>query len=153
MSMTPTEIYGFVDRKLRSRWTMREKAEAEVRRAMEEVNRSRNTIGGVPGGRGGRKSDPTQKAALILAAAEKKRDEALKWEEVFKKLDTMFPEKSNEGFIAGLIYGNGMTQQEVCRFCKISRQTVRRRIDQYVNYAALVAAGYGLIPRADEKEV
>lgn len=153
MGMTPQEIYGYVDRKLRDRWTMREKAEAAVRRAIEDANRSRSTIGGVPGGKGGRKSNPTQKAALILAAAEKQRDDALKWEEVFRKLDTMFPEKSNEGFIAGLIYGNGMSQQDVCRFCKISRQTVRRRIDRYVNYAALVAAGYGLIPKSEKEEV
>lgn len=150
--MTPTEIYGYVDRKLRNRWTMVQQAEKAVQRALEEVNKSGGMPGGVTGGKGRRISNPTQKAALILAAAEKKRDEALKWMEVFRRLDAMFPEKSSEGFIASMIYGNGMTQQEVCKFCKISRQTVRRRLDRYVNYCGMVAASYGLIPQAEEKD-
>ena len=148
--MTPTETYGFIEKKLRNRWTMKERAEAAVARAVEAAGKRRSAMDGTPGGRGGRKSDPNQKAAIILAEAERQRDEALKWEEVFRKVDRMFPEKSSEGFIASLIYWNGMTQQEVCRFCKISRQTVRRRIDRYVNYTALVAAGYRLIPMDDE---
>ena len=82
----------------------------------------------------------------MLAMAEKQRDDALKWLEVFKKLDAVFPERStNEGFVASLIYGNGMSQQDVCRFCNCARQTVRRRQDRYVNYCAMIASSYGLI--------
>lgn len=145
MAMTPEEIYKLCDSKLRSRRTMLAKAEAMVRKAMDAVGVT-SSPGGGTGGKGSRKSDKTQKAAIMLAMAEKQRDDALKWLEVFKKLDSVFPERStNEGFVASLIYGNGMSQQDVCRFCNCARQTVRRRQDRYVNYCAMIASSYGLI--------
>lgn len=145
MAMTPEEIYKLCDSKLRSRRTMLAKAEAMVRKAMDAVGVT-SSSGGGNGGKGSRKSDKTQKAAIMLAMAEKQRDDALKWLEVFKKLDAVFPERStNEGFVASLIYGNGMSQQDVCRFCNCARQTVRRRQDRYVNYCAMIASSYGLI--------
>ena len=152
MAMTPEEIYKLCDSKLRSRRTMLAKAEAMVRKAMDAVGSTSSPAGGTGGGKGSRKSDRTQKAAIMLAMAEKQRDDALKWLEVFKKLDSVFPERStNEGFVASLIYGNGMSQQDVCRFCNCARQTVRRRQDRYVNYCAMIASSYGLIMK-DEPE-
>lgn len=152
MAMTPEEIYKLCDSKLRSRRTMLAKAEAMVRKAMDAVGSTSSPTGGTGGGKGSRKSDRTQKAAIMLAMAEKQRDDALKWLEVFKKLDSVFPERStNEGFVASLIYGNGMSQQDVCRFCNCARQTVRRRQDRYVNYCAMIASSYGLIMK-DEPE-
>lgn len=146
MAMTPEEIYKLCDSKLRSRRTMMAKAEAMVQKAMDMVGVTSSPSGGTGGGKGSRKSDKTQKAAIMLAMAEKQRDDALKWLEVFKKLDAVFPERStNEGFVASLIYGNGMSQQDVCRFCNCARQTVRRRQDRYVNYCAMIASSYGLI--------
>lgn len=146
MAMTPEEIYKLCDSKLRSRRTMLAKAEAMVRKAMDAVGVTSSPGGGTGGSKGSRKSDKTQKAAIMLAMAEKQRDDALKWLEVFKKLDAVFPERStNEGFVASLIYGNGMSQQDVCRFCNCARQTVRRRQDRYVNYCAMIASSYGLI--------
>lgn len=152
MAMTPEEIYKLCDRKLRSRRTMLARAEAAVRKAMDAVGVTSSPMGGTGGGKGSRKSDKTQKAAILLAMAEKQRDDALKWLEVFKKLDTVFPERSNEGFVASLIYGNGMSQQDVCRFCNCARQTVRRKQDRYVNYCAIIASSYGLINRDTETE-
>lgn len=152
MAMTPEEIYKLCDSKLRSRRTMLAKAEAMVQKAMDQVGVTSSPSGGTGGGKGSRKSDKTQKAAILLAMAEKQRDDALKWLEVFKKLDAVFPERStNEGFVASLIYGNGMSQQDVCRFCNCARQTVRRRQDRYVNYCAMIASSYGLIMK-DEPE-
>lgn len=154
MAMSPEEIYRLCDRKLRERRTMLAKAEAAVQRAMDAAGSISSPGGTVNGsGRGGRKSDCTQKAAILLATATRQRDEALKWLEVFRKLDDVFPEKTtNEGFVASLIYGNGMTQQDVCRFCNCARQTVRRRQDRYVNYCAMIASSYGLIME-DERRV
>ena len=151
MAMSPEEIYRLCDRKLRMRQTMLAKAEAAVRKAMDAVGATSSPSGG-SGGKTRAKSDKTQKAAIMLATAEQQRDEALKWLEVFKKLDTVFPEKTtNEGFVASLIYGNGMSQQDVCRFCNCARQTVRRRQDRYVNYCAMIASSYGLIIEVDKK--
>ena len=152
MAMTPEEIYRLCDSKLRSRRTMLAKAEAMVQRAIDAVGVTSSPSGGAGGGKGSRKSDKTGKAAVMLAMATKQRDDALKWLEVFKKLDSVFPERStNEGFVASLIYGNGMSQQDVCRFCNCARQTVRRRQDRYVNYCAMIASSYGLIMK-DEPE-
>ena len=122
------------------------KAEAMVQKAMDSVGVTSSPSGGVGGSKGSRKSDKTGKAAVMLAMANKQLDDARKWLEVFKKLDAVFPERStNEGFVASLIYGNGMSQQDVCRFCNCARQTVRRRQDRYVNYCAMLASSYGLI--------
>lgn len=152
MAMSPEEIYRLCDTKLRQRRTMLAKAEAAVRRAMDAAGSIASPSGsGRGGGRGGRKSDRTQKAAILLAAATQQRDEALKWLEVFRRLDSVFPEKTtNEGFVASLIYGNGMSQQDVCRFCHCARQTVRRRQDRYVNYCAMIASSYGLIMEVED---
>ena len=153
-AMTPEDIYKLCDSKLRSRRTMLAKAEAMVRKAMDAVNATSSPSGGVGGGKGSRKSDKTGKAAVMLAMATKQRDDALKWLEVFKKLDAVFPERStNEGFVASLIYGNGMSQQDVCRFCNCSRQTVRRRQDRYVNYCAMIASSYNLIIKNDDNYI
>lgn len=152
MAMSPEEIYRLCDSKLRQRGTMLARADAAVRRAMEAAGAS-SSPGVSAAGKGGRKSDRTQKAAILLATATHQRDEALKWLEVFRKLDSVFPEKTtNEGFIASLIYGNGMSQQDVCRFCHCARQTVRRRQDRYVNYCAMIASSYGLIMEVDGDE-
>ena len=146
MAISPEEIYRICDSKLRQRRTMLAKAEAAVRRAMEAAGSISAPGMSSTGARGSRRSDRTQKAAILLASAEKQREDALKWGEVFKKLDAVFPEKTtNEGFMASLIYGNGMSQQDVCRFCNCTRQTVRRRLDRYVNYCAMIASSYGLI--------
>lgn len=151
MALSPDEIYKLCDRKLRQRRTMLEKAEAAVRKAMDTVRAGSSVTASAGGGKGGRKSDRTGRAAVILAMAERQREDALKWLEVFKKLDEVFPERStNEGFVASLIYGNGMSQQDVCRFCNCSRQSVRRRQDRYVNYCAILASNYGLIIEEDE---
>lgn len=153
MAMTPEEIYKLCDRKLRNRRTMLTKAEAMVRKAMDQVGITSSPAGGgTGGGKGSRKSDKTQKAAILLAMAEKQRDDALKWMEVFKKLDAVFPERTSEGFVASLIYGNGMSQQDVCRFCGCARQTVRRKQDRYINYCAIIASRYGLIIQDDETD-
>ena len=153
MTMTPEDVYQLCDRKLRARRTMLQKAEAAVRRAMEAAGSISSPGAGTGGGKTNRTSDRTQRAALLLAAAETQRDEALKWEAVFKKLDAVFPEKTtNEGFVASLIYGNGMSQQDVCRFCNCARQTVRRRQDRYVTYCALIASRYGLIDLIEDEK-
>lgn len=153
MALSPEEIYKICDSRLRSRQTMLARAEAAVRKAMDAASATSAPAGAAGGGKGGRKSDRTQKAAIMLAMATKQRDEALKWLEVFKRLDSVFPEKTtNEGFVASLIYGNGMSQQDVCRFCNCSRQTVRRRQDRYVNYCAMIASQYGLIMEVGEDE-
>lgn len=145
MAMNPDEIYQIVDRKLRDRNRIIAMADAALERAMEYATGGSTPVIG-SGRKGGNTESRTQRAAIMLATAEEQVQEARKWAEVFRRLDKVFPAKTtNEGFVASLIYGNGMSQQDVCRFCKCDRKTVRRRQDRYIHHAALLAASYGLI--------
>ena len=84
-------------------------------------------------------------------ATKKALETAQKWDAVFRKLDAIFPENTSEGFVASLMYGNGMSQDDVCRFTHCARVTVRRRRDRYVIYAATLAATMGLIKTEEVK--
>ena len=97
----------------------------------------------------GRTSDRTGRAAVAVVSAEKQLEKVMMWLHVFETVDLIFPEDSSEGFVAGLIYGNGMSQQDVCRFTGCTRATVRRRLDRYIYRCALIAAADGLINRKD----
>ena len=67
-------------------------------------------------------------------------------------MDEIFPvEDSNEGFVASMLYGNGMSQADLARFTGCSRQTIRMRQDRYVIRCAFLAAQAGLIREEVEK--
>lgn len=146
MAMIPAGIYAQVENRLKSRWTAIEKAEQALEKAREKARAS----GGIPvgiGGGGKRNSNSrVERMAILIVAAENVLDTAWKWDAVFRRMDEIFPpDGSNEGFVASLMYGNGMSQEDVCRFTKCARQTIRRRRDRYINYCALLAAHEGLI--------
>ena len=147
MASIPTGIYMQVENRLKSRWTAIEKAEQALERAKQKARAS----GGVPVGTGGgpKKSNSksrVERMAILVVTAEEALKTAWEWDEVFRKMDDIFPpDKTNEGFVASLMYGNGMSQEDVCRFTHCARQTVRRRRDRYINYCALLAAHKGLI--------
>ena len=151
MSIIPGKVYTLIEKRLRQRCT----AMPRALRALESA-RDRATEIGSPGigGSMGNKSKPAssrvEKAAILVASAEEYVQELEKWEDVFKQVDSYFPpDKSSEGFVASLMYGNGMSQEDVCRFTNCARQTVRRQRDRYINYIALLAARRGLIREED----
>ena len=89
---------------------------------------------------------------MNVIRAEKKLENARKWIAVFQKMDEIFPvEDSNEGFVASMIYGNGMSQADLARFTGCSRQTIRVRQDRYVIRCAFLAAQAGLIREEVER--
>lgn len=146
MASIPTGIYNQVENRLKGRWTAIEKAEKSLAQAREKARAG----GGVPVGvgNGGKRSckSRVERMAILVVNAENTLETAWKWEEVFRKMDEIFPpDSTNEGFVASLMYGNGMTQEDVCKFTHCARVTIRRRRDRYINYCALLAANAGLI--------
>ena len=146
MNMIPEAVYRLIEKRLRQRGRMIRKAEEAVARA-----RARATDISAPGGaagngpKGGKPESRVERGVIAIARAEKRLEKALKWESVFRRMDEIYPEDSNEGYVAGMIYGNGMSQAELARLSGCSRQTVKLRQDRYVIRAAFLAAAAGLI--------
>lgn len=146
MSYISEEVYRTVEKRLRKRWTMIRKAEERLALARSKaVDISAPSGSAGSGGKCGKPGSKTERGALAVVRAEKRLETAKKWETVFRKVDQIFPEDSNVGFVAGMIYGNGMTQADLARVSGCSRQTVKLRQDQYVIRAAFLAAQMGLI--------
>ncbi len=146
MGVIPTDIYIQVENRLKGRWTAIAQAEKVLEKAKAKATAGRSMQTPSGGSKTRSTRSRVERAAILIVTAEKALDTAWKWEEVFRRLDDIFPpDKTNEGFVASLLYGNGMSQEDVCRFTHCARQTVRRRRDRYIGYAALLAADKGLI--------
>ena len=98
-------------------------------------------------GSGAQSRSKTERAAISVVRAEKRLETARMWESVFLRMDKIFPENSTEGYVAGMVYGNGISQAELARISGCSRQTIKLRQDRYVIRLALLAAQAGLIKR------
>lgn len=145
-AMIPTEIYTQVENRLKGRWTAIQKAEQALEKAREKARAGNSAPTSSGGQRKHNSKSRVERMAVLIVSAETALDTAWKWEEVFRRMDDIFPpDSTNEGFVASLMYGNGMSQEDVCRFTHCARQTVRRRRDRYINYCALIAAEKGLI--------
>ena len=144
MNLIPDAVYQIVEKKLRKRWSLVAKAEEALKRAQAKAT-DISAPAGAGGGKGGGASSRTERGAMAICRAEKRLEIARRWDAVFRKMDEIFPEDSNEGFVAGMIYGNGMSQADLARVSGCSRQTVKLRQDRYVIRAAFLAAQAGLI--------
>lgn len=146
MNMIPEVVYRAVEKKLRKRWNLVEKAEEALARAVAKATDISAPSGETGGGqKGGIPGSRTERGAMIILRAEKRLEIAKKWENVFRKIDEIYPPDSNEGYVAGMIYGNGMSQADLARYSRCSRQTVKLRQDRYVIRTAFLAAQAGLI--------
>lgn len=94
-------------------------------------------------GSGGR-NDQVERAAFAIIRAEAELCTALKWAEVFSRLDEIFTGKP-EADIADAIYTNHKQQKTVAESMNYDRQSIRRLRDSYVCHCALLAAEKGLI--------
>lgn len=146
MNLIPEAVYRLVEKKLRKRWNLISKAEEGVIRARQKATDISAPAGdGTGGGKGGSSGSRVERGAMMILRAEKRLEAARKWEAVFQKVDEIYPADSNEGYVAGMIYGNGMSQADLARYSGCSRQTVKLRQDRYVIRAAFLAAQDGLI--------
>lgn len=92
----------------------------------------------------GSDGDRTARAAFAIIQAEAELCAALKWAEIFSRLDEIFAGKP-EAAVADAIYRQHQKQKDVAGALKLDRQSVRRLRDSYVCYCALLAAEKGLI--------
>lgn len=145
MGLIPNQLYEELESKIRTRWTILSDARMELEKARAKAYDTSAPIGGGGGGKSSGHSSRTERAAMNLMKAEKKFALAVKWDGVFQQIDRVFPDDTSVGFTASLLYGNGMSQEDVCRATGASRQTVRRCRDKYIINVAIIAAGKGLI--------
>ena len=146
MSVIPDVAYQIVEKRLRQRGKQLKKAEEAVRRARERATDTSAPAGNTGGGRGRNTSSRVERGALNVIRAEKRLEYVRRWEAVVRKVDEVYPpDDSSEGFVASMIYGNGMSQADLARAGGCSRQTVKLRQDRYVIRAAFLAAQAGLI--------
>lgn len=145
MGVISEDVYQMVEKKLRQRDRMIRRAEEAVARAREKATGLSSPSGPRTGPKGGKPESRVERAALAVVRAEKRLEKAMKWEAVFRETDRIYPEDTNEGYVASMIYGNGITQAELARISGCSRHTIKLRQDRYVIRAAFLAAQAGLI--------
>lgn len=145
MAIIPTEIYNAVENMIRKRDSyFRDVQEALMKARAKAFDISAPSGAGGSGKYRSGKSR-VERAAIQLAKVEEEYAAAIKWMDIFKQLDESFPQDTSVGFTVSLLYGNGMSQEDVCRFTGSNRQTVRRNRDKYIVFAALLAVQAGLI--------
>lgn len=97
------------------------------------------------------KGDQVERAAFAIIQAEANLCKALKWAEVFSRLDEIFKGKP-EAEIAEAIYTKHIQQKTVAEAMHYDRQSIRRLRDSYVCHCALLAAEKGLITIQEDNE-
>ena len=145
MTLIPDTVYQIVEKKLRQREKLLRRAEEALARARVRATDISAPTGAGSSGKGGMPGSRTERGALSVIRAEKRLEMARAWEKIWKKMDRIFPEDTNEGYVASMIYGNGLSQAELARISGCSRQTVKLRQDRYIIRAAFLAAQAGLI--------
>lgn len=90
------------------------------------------------------RGDQVERSALSIIQAEAAMCTALKWAEVFSRLDEIFAGKP-EAEVAEAIYQKHKQQNDVAKALHYDRQSIRRYRDVYVCHCALLAAEKGLI--------
>ena len=149
--LIPPGVARIVERQLRSRYILVARAQQRLYEAQQRAV----SIAGPPTDNvsvqsSGQKSR-VEMAVVRILKAEEALDEARKWAEVFRLLDKAFPRETQEWKMANLVYQMGKTQKQAALEMKISEKTAAKYKDTYLVYAALMAAGDGLIKiREDE---
>ena len=102
-------------------------------------------------GKAGGPSNRVQDGALRVIEAERMLETRRKWADVAAQLDAAFA-GTKTGEVARLLYTDGRRAREIAGLLGVDRQTVKKRRDEYVTRAALLAAERGLIRMSDYAE-
>lgn len=142
--MIPRGLYELCDKRLRDRYSAIDRARERLREAEADAC----SVGGKPGdregGRGTPRGDGLERKAIRVAEAREALQAALDWDDVFRRLDRIYPPETQEGTVARYLYGNGLKQADVCRILGRERKRVRELKDTYVINCALLAVQAGL---------
>lgn len=141
----PSGLYALCEKRRRARYTAIEAAEdrlREARQAAESVRGAAFDPAGAGQGRG--RGDGLERAAIRVAEAEDALQQALAWDDLFMRLDRIYPDDTRESMVSRLLFDRGMTQAAVCQALHLRRITVRRHQDNYMINLALLAVQAGL---------
>lgn len=95
--------------------------------------------------------DPMECAqAIRVVEAEEQLRQALAWDDVFTRMDRIYPAGCLEDTVSRMLYDKGFNQATVGEALGMHRITVRRYQDRYVINLALLAVQEGLA-RMEEK--
>ena len=145
MALIPKEIFSLVERKRRGRWVAEKRAMIKLQEAQAAAFSLGSPGSGGPSGKSG-PGDRVGRLALKVAEAQEKLENVRAWEQVWRKMDKWFSfDSSVEGRVAGYLYDNGMSLNDIATACGCSRDKVNRARNNWVYMAALSAAGEGLI--------
>lgn len=149
----PKPIYRRIEKKLRDRDVLVASAKARLMDAQRALAAcGMPSTDAEPAGKNSH-GNRTQRLAIAIAEAEEELQKAQQWADVLRLVDAAFPYPgTQEGEVAHWIYGCWDKIGQVCRIMHCDRETVQRRRDSYVVYAALIAAGKGLIDITKEAE-
>lgn len=158
MAVIPRQVYDDCERKLYQRADLVKDASEKLMRARSIAYSLRSSMpepltpelakrpgvnpNGIHGSGGS--GDQVERAAFAIVQAEAELCTALKWAEVFSRLDEIFAGKP-EADIAEAIYIRHKQQKTVAEEMHYDRQSIRRLRDSYVCHCALLAAEKGLI--------
>lgn len=149
--MIPKTLYDLCERRLRDRYAAIDRAQERLREARARAY----SVGGKPenaeGGRGGTPAgDGLERKAISVTEAEEELRRALGWDDIFRRLDRIYPPETPEGTVARYLYGNGLTQADCCRIMGRERKRIRALKDTYVINCALLAVQAGLARMEEE---
>ena len=86
-----------------------------------------------------------RKAEKRAARCEQALIAARAWVGAIRLVERIFPESTEEGKLACLMYQDGMSLNQAARVLGIRRQTASRKKDNFIGHLALIAASQGLI--------
>ena len=150
MAVIPDGLYKQCDARLRERWTA-------ISRAQERLNEAKArayTVSAAPtdsgGGHGGGTGDALERKAISVQEAEEQLRQALAWDDVFWRLDRIFPPGTREGEAARYLYTNGLNAADSARAMGISWKTIWDLRNNYIINCALLAVQEGLVTMDEE---
>lgn len=152
MAAIPRNLYAYIEKKLYEQPYEAVGAAAEALIERREEALGVKSPGSEPGGvRSGGVSNRVQDGVLRVIAAEENLHTANRWALVVTRLGEIFS-GTETAEIAELFYVQKMTEADIARSRRVSRQTIRSKRDEYVIRAALLAAEHGLVRMSEYKE-
>lgn len=151
MAVIPDGLYKQCDARLKDRLTAIERAEERLKEARARAySVHAGAADPVGGSHATGSGDGLERKAISVAEAEEQLRQALAWDDVFRRLDRIYPPETPEGQVAHLLYNAGLTQADCCRMMDRDRKRIRELKDSIVVNCALLAVQAGLMRMEEE---
>lgn len=149
----PKGLYALCEKRRRVRYSAILAAEERLREARAAAESVKGAAFDPSGGSHAQgQGDGLERAAIRVTEAEDQLQQALAWDDLFARLDRIYPEDTRESVVSRLLFDRGMTQAAVCQALHLRRITVRRHQDNYMINLALLAVQAGLARVEGENE-